>query len=199
MILIIYVNEFSTKMFYQLFYHFLPKNRLEAIDYLHGSNKTTCLESNEISFLLKSVRFWNIQLLLNVKFLNIWMFFFFVFWQITASCCCISTNVAFVWFLTSMNVFMLIQLATKLGMSILSTKSWSWVIIEKLVDTPASAESFTTHFTAIGTIICVTLSMNFKIFLQVSGVRTFGTFEDLGFVSMNSLIVLIQSRLLVRF
>ena len=70
---------------------------------------------------------------------------------------------------------------------------------ENLVDTLASAESFTTYFTAIGAIICVTLSMNFKIFLQVSGVRTFGTFEDLGFVSMNSLIVLIQSWLSVRF
>ena len=87
-------------------------------------NKTRCLESNEISFLLKSVRFWNIQLLLNVKFLNIWMFFFFVFWQITASCSCVSTDVAFVWFLTSMNVFMLIQLATKLRVSSLSRTGW---------------------------------------------------------------------------
>ena len=87
-------------------------------------NKTRCLESNEISFLLKSVRFWNIQLLLNVKFLNIWMFFFFVFWQITASGSCVSTDVAFVWFLTSMNVFMLIQLATKLRVSSLSRTDW---------------------------------------------------------------------------
>ncbi len=62
---------------------------------------------------------------------------------------------------------------------------------ENFVDTLASTERFTTDFTAIGTIICVTLSMNFKIFLQVSGVRTFGTFEDLGFVSMHTLIVLI--------
>ena len=68
-----------------------------------------------------------------------------------------------------------------------------------IVDTLASAESFTTDFTAIGAVICVTLSMNFKIFLQVSGVRTFGTFEDLGFIAMHSLIVLIQSRLSVRF
>ena len=68
-----------------------------------------------------------------------------------------------------------------------------------IVDTLASAEGFATDFTAIGAVICVTLSMNFKIFLQVSGVRTFGTFEDLGFIAMHSLIVLIQSRLSVRF
>ena len=70
--------------------------------------------------------------------------------------------------------------------------------LKNSVDTLASTESFTTHFTAIGAVICMTLRMNFKIFLQVSRVRTFGTFEDLGFVSMNSLIVLIQSRLSVR-
>ena len=166
------------------------------------------LESNEISFLLKSVKFENIQLLLNVKFLNIRMFFFFVFGQITASCRCISADVALVRFLTRMNIFMLIQLTTLSRVSTFSTQKTQWrdrdlQFLKKLnknsVDTLASTESFATDFTAIWAVICMTLRMNFKIFLQVSRVRTFGTLEDLGFVSMNSLIVLIQSRLSVRF
>ena len=37
---------------------------------------------------------------------------------------------------------------------------------ENIVDTLASAESFTTDFTAIGAVICVTLSMDFKICLS---------------------------------
>ena len=162
------------------------------------------LESNEISFLLKSVKFENIQLLLNVKFLNIRMFFFFVFRQITACCRCISADVALVRFFTRMNIFMLIQLTTLSRVSTFSTltiqsRDRDLQFLKNSVDTLASAESFTTDFTAIWTVICMTLRMNFKIFLQVSRVRTFGTLEDLGFVSMNSLIVLIQSRLSVRF
>lgn len=86
-----------------------------------------------------------------------------------------------------------------LGCSTFNKKKRHEMWAENSLNTLTSTESFSANFTAIGTIICVTLSMNFKIFLQVSGVRTFGTFEDLGFVSMNSLIVLIQSRLSIRF